>query len=185
MVAQSCISPQVCQPSLPSFPVSNIVPNSPSTPILLHGNSHSSSSSSISPLSSSYTSEQNNSLPISPSQSAPPSQSQSPTQVVVGQSISQPSHPMITRAKSGIFKPKNFAVSKPIYELHATPLSISKAIADVDWRKAMVDEFQALMRNNSWDLVPAIENQHVVSNKWVYKVKYKVVEALTSTKQGW
>ena len=37
----------------------------------------------------------------------------------------------------------------------------------------MLDEYQALMRNNTWELVPAAENQHVGSNKWVYKVKYK------------
>ena len=80
---------------------------------------------------------------------------------------------MITRAKSGIFKPKIFAVSKPICELHATPLSVSEALADVNWKKAMVNEFQALMRNNTLELLPAIENQHVVSNKWVYRVKYK------------
>ena len=72
---------------------------------------------------------------------------------------------MIIRAKSGIFKPKIFAVNKPICEIHATPLSVSQALADANWKKVMVDEFQALMRNNSWELVLAIANQHVVSNK--------------------
>ena len=56
---------------------------------------------------------------------------------------------MITRAKSGIFKQNFFAMSKLISELHATPLSVSEALADVNWKKAMVDEFQPLMRNNT------------------------------------
>ena len=58
----------------------------------------------------------------------------------------------------------------------------SEALAYANWKKAMDDEFQALMRNNTWELVPAIENQHVVSNKWVYRVKYKADGSLDKYK---
>ena len=34
-------------------------------------------------------------------------------------------------------------------------------------------EFQALIKNETWDLVPYSEDMNIVTNKWVFKVKYK------------
>lgn len=35
----------------------------------------------------------------------------------------------------------------------------------------MNTEFQALLENNTWSLVPYDSNMNVISNKWVYMVK--------------
>ena len=69
-----------------------------------------------------------------------------------------------------------------MHEIHAIPLSVSEALVDANWKKAMVDVFQALMRNKTWELVPATENQHIISNKWVYRVKYKADGSLDKYK---
>ena len=45
-----------------------------------------------------------------------------------------------------------------------------------------MDEYQALLRNNTWELVPAAKNQNIVSNKWVYRVKYKANGSLDKYK---
>lgn len=37
----------------------------------------------------------------------------------------------------------------------------------------MVNEFEAITRNNTWHLVPYHEGQKVVESKWVYKTKFK------------
>jgi hypothetical protein len=37
----------------------------------------------------------------------------------------------------------------------------------------MTAEFQALLSNNTWSLCPRPSHQHVVRNKWVYKLKQK------------
>ena len=58
-------------------------------------------------------------------------------------------------------------------EIHTVPSSVSEALTDSNWKKAMMDEYQALLKNNTWELVPAADNHHIVSNKWVYRVKYK------------
>lgn len=39
-----------------------------------------------------------------------------------------------------------------------------------DWKVAMDVEFDALLRNNTWHLVP-LAAQNVIYCKWVYKVK--------------
>lgn len=36
----------------------------------------------------------------------------------------------------------------------------------------MAEEFNALISNNTWDLVPFDKPKNVVGSKWVYKTKY-------------
>ena len=43
-------------------------------------------------------------------------------------------------------------------------------------------QYQALLKNNTWELVPAADNQHIVSNKRVYRVKYKADGSLDKYK---
>ena len=54
---------------------------------------------------------------------------------------------MITRTKSGIFKPKFFIVAV------REPSSVATALQQDEWKKAMVVEYDALQRNNTWSLV--------------------------------
>ena len=55
---------------------------------------------------------------------------------------------------------------------------MSAALADPQWKQAMKNEFQALLKNNTWDLVPYSDALNVVQNKWVFHCKYKVDGAL-------
>ena len=87
------------------------------------------------------------SSPVISSQNATQTQSQSPYQTQP-----QPCHPMITLTKSGIFKPKTFIIIKPMCEVYAITLSISKALTDSKWKQAIMDEYQAFMKNNTWEL---------------------------------
>ena len=36
---------------------------------------------------------------------------------------------------------------------------------------AMVEEYDSIIRNNVWEVVPRPENKLVVSSRWIYKVK--------------
>ena len=38
----------------------------------------------------------------------------------------------------------------------------------------MTDEYQSIMKNDVWDIVPKPKNKSVVSSKWIYKVKHSV-----------
>ena len=86
-------------------------------------------------------------------------------------------HPMQTRSKYGIFEPKLLTVTAC-----QEPENASLAFTDPNWTKAMNDEYQALIRNHTWDLVPNSSATHVVQCKWVFRTKLKVDGSLDKYK---
>ena len=79
------------------------------------------------------------------------------------------SHPMVTRSKAGIFKPKLYQVSSKTQP--SLPKNTFDALKDPKWKKAMEDEYHALMKNKTWTLIPNNQNCKLIGNKWIYKVK--------------
>lgn len=52
------------------------------------------------------------------------------------------------------------------------PSSAQVALQDKHWKLAMMEEYNALLMNNTWSLVPPHPDLKVVGNKWVFKIKY-------------
>lgn len=73
-------------------------------------------------------------------------------------------HPMQTRAKSGISKPK-------ILLTHIEPTTVKQAIADPNWLGAMREEYSALLKNNAWTLMELPPHRKAIGCKWVFKLK--------------
>ena len=76
-----------------------------------------------------------------------------------------PQHAMTTRAKAGIFKPK-------VYTASLLPSSAKKALLDPKWLTAMQEEYHALIRNDTWTLMPLPPGRSAIGCKWVFRVKY-------------
>jgi histone deacetylase 1/2 len=53
------------------------------------------------------------------------------------------------------------------------PTSITDALANAHWKKAMDIEYDALMKNKTWHLVPPHRGQNIIDCHWVYKEKRK------------
>jgi histone deacetylase 1/2 len=51
------------------------------------------------------------------------------------------------------------------------PSMLAEAFEDSHWRQAMNDEYQVLMENKTWHLVPPNSTCNIVNCKWVYHVK--------------
>ncbi|GKV48486.1 hypothetical protein SLEP1_g55297 [Rubroshorea leprosula] len=88
------------------------------------------------------------------------------------QPIDPPSrtHPMVTRSQNQNFKPKQLYLAEiPCSEVE--PTCVSQALKDHQWRQAMSEEFNALVSQGTWDLVPLAPNQNVIGCKWVFKLK--------------
>ncbi|XP_024035487.1 uncharacterized mitochondrial protein AtMg00820-like [Citrus sinensis] len=74
---------------------------------------------------------------------------------------------MVTRSKSGIFKPKVYITTLTNKESS----TVQEALSDQNWHQAMRDEYEALLRNETWSLVPFSEAYKVVDSKWVFRIK--------------
>ena len=53
------------------------------------------------------------------------------------------------------------------------PVNRVDALAHKDWKEAMDSEYDALMKNKTWHLVPSKSGMNVIDCKWVYKIKRK------------
>ena len=74
-------------------------------------------------------------------------------------------HVMTTRSKNGIAKPKVYIVAVK------EPETVELALQKDEWKQAMISEFEALKRNNTWFLVPLPKERIPIGCRWVYKVK--------------
>jgi len=77
---------------------------------------------------------------------------------------SQQQQRMITRGQRGIRKPNPKYVCMISVPL-SVPTSASSALLDPDWTKAMTEEFEALLANDTWELVLRLPKYNVLSCK--------------------
>ena len=74
---------------------------------------------------------------------------------------------MTIRSKSGIFKPKLYTTTL----INKEPNTVREALNDKHWYKAVKEEYEALIRNETWSLIPPPAEYKIVGNKWVFRVK--------------
>ena len=89
--------------------------------------------------------------------------------------VAPPLQKMVRRTQTVSLKPK-----KPFSMATTTPTSVlvepschSQSIKDVYWRRAMSEEYNALIQNGTWELVQPSTSQNIVGYKWVFKMKLK------------
>jgi histone deacetylase 1/2 len=92
-----------------------------------------------------------------------------------------------TRLQDGIRKPKLYSDGTVRYGLSTftgEPRSVEEVLTSKHWKKAMDLEYDALMKNKTWHLVPPRKGINVIDCKWVFKIKYKADGSLDKYK-GW
>jgi hypothetical protein len=55
--------------------------------------------------------------------------------------------------------------------LRSVPTTVHGALADLQWQRAMEEEYDALQANHTWDLVPRPHGANVVIGKWIFNLK--------------
>ena len=91
---------------------------------------------------------------------------------------------MRTRGKAGITQPVDRL------NLHTVPMSplpryVRDALSDPNWRSAMQAEYDALLANDTWSLVPRPPGVNLVTGKWIYRHKLRADGSLDRYKARW
>ena len=58
------------------------------------------------------------------------------------------------------------------------PKSVQEALSDENWKKAMLEEMNALKKNNTWELVNLPKGKRKVGCKWVFITKHRTDRTL-------
>lgn len=78
---------------------------------------------------------------------------------------------MVTISQHNIVKPNPKYTLLTHVSSDSEPTSVAQALKDLRWKQAMVDENAALLRNDTWDLVPSDPSQNLIGNRWVFRIK--------------
>ena len=62
------------------------------------------------------------------------------------------------------------------------PSSFEEVVEDPAWVDAMVEEYDSIVRNSAWEIVPRPEGKSVVGLRWIYKVKQAADESVEEYK---
>jgi hypothetical protein len=99
---------------------------------------------------------------------------QHPGSSVAHAAIAVPTSGVRTRLQKGIKHPKIYTDGTVRYGMLASsdePCSLANALADPHWKHTMEEEYEALLNNQTWHLVPSSSNKNVIDCKWVYRIK--------------
>jgi hypothetical protein len=55
--------------------------------------------------------------------------------------------------------------------LDEEPTCFEEAIQKKEWADAMIEEYQSIINNDVWEIVPRPKGKDVVSSKWLFKIK--------------
>ena len=58
------------------------------------------------------------------------------------------------------------------------PSYFEEVVEDPTWVDVMVEEYDSIVRNSAWEIVPRLEGKSVVGSRWIYKVKQAVGESV-------
>jgi len=96
--------------------------------------------------------------------------------------VTQSTHPMTTRQKSGIRKPN------PRYALlthkvsYPEPKTVAAALKDPGWTGAMGEEMGNCKEAETWSLVPYTPDMLVLGSKWIFRTKLNADGSLQKLK---
>jgi hypothetical protein len=91
-------------------------------------------------------------------------------------------HPMVTRQAS---RPQALTATACEPGISLVPSSVRAALADPHWRRAMDEEYTALLVNQTWDLVPHPPSSNIVTSKLIWTHKRRADGSLERYKAHW
>ena len=78
---------------------------------------------------------------------------------------------LLDQRTTALNQKKMYIASKHPLPENLEPSNIREAMKHAHWRRAIADEFEALIRNGTLSLVPPKAGQNIVGCKWLFRIK--------------
>jgi hypothetical protein len=56
--------------------------------------------------------------------------------------------------------------------IDSEPSTFDEAVKHKVWKDAMIEEYESILKNDVWEVVPRPQGKSVVTSKWIYKIKH-------------
>jgi hypothetical protein len=66
--------------------------------------------------------------------------------------------------------------------LDEEPTTFEEAIQKKQWKEAMMEEHQSIMKNDVWEIISRPKEKSMVTSKWVYKIKHAIDKSMDKYK---
>ncbi|GJX62432.1 ribonuclease H-like domain-containing protein [Tanacetum coccineum] len=166
------------EPDNPIMPYPATPPTSPPQP----ESPPSHSSTPIQPQTDTHLSHSSTPIPTSAKTQSHAQMVDNHTLILINNSSqTMPTYPMVTRAKAGIFKPLE-RMNCHVTTTSPLPRSHVHCLCDPNGKEAMLDDYNALITNGTWVLVPCPANVNVVCSMWLFKHKFNADGSLSRYK---
>jgi hypothetical protein len=67
--------------------------------------------------------------------------------------------------------------------IDSEPSTFEEVVEKQEWKDSMMEEYQIIMNNDVWDVVPRLEGKSVVTSKWIYKIKHVADDNIENYKE--
>jgi hypothetical protein len=67
--------------------------------------------------------------------------------------------------------------------IDSEPTCHGEASGEQVWKDTMTEEYQSILKNDVWDVVPRPEGMSIVTSKWIYKIKHVVDGSIEQYKE--
>jgi hypothetical protein len=67
--------------------------------------------------------------------------------------------------------------------LEEEPTCFEETIQRKEWADAMIEEYQSIIKNEVWEIVPRTKNKDVSSSRWLFKIKHVVDGSIEKYKE--
>ena len=91
-------------------------------------------------------------------------------------------HSMLTRSMTKNMTDSTSFLASKSSSLPSEPNSFAETFQDASWHAFMIEEFDALLTNFTWDLVLSPPSINLIGCKWIYKIKQKADGSLEHLK---
>lgn len=78
---------------------------------------------------------------------------------------------MVTRSQRGTLKPPQ-RLNLNVTSHSPPPRSYLQALRDPNWQKSMLEEYNAFIKNKTWNLVPRPKDVNIITCMWLFKQKF-------------